>query len=45
MDNWIEKYADTQRVFLLGAVDEIDVGVVLSADDRMIYANEEEELG
>ena len=45
MDNWTEKYADIQRAFLLGAVDEIEVGVVLSADDRMIYANEEELLG
>ena len=45
MDNWTEKYADTQRAFLLGAVDEIEVGVVLLADDRMIYANEEELLG
>ena len=45
MDNWTEKYADTQRAFLLGAVDEIEVGVVLLADDRMIYANEEEQLG
>ena len=45
MDNWTEKYADTQRTFLLGAVDEIEVGVVISADDRMIYANEEAQLG
>ena len=37
MDNWTEKYADTQRAFLLSAVDEIEVGVVVSADDdRMI---------
>ena len=45
MDNWTEKYADTQRTFLLGAVDEVVVGVVLTADDRMIHVNEEEQLG
>ena len=36
MDNWTEKYVDTQRAFLLGAVDEMEVGVVLLADDRLI---------
>ena len=34
--NRTEKYADTQRTTQIGAVDEIEVGVVLSADDRMI---------
>ena len=45
MDNWTEKYADAQRAFLLGAVDEVVMGVVLSADDRMIKTNEEAQLG
>ena len=46
MDNWTEKYADIQRAFLLGAVDDIEAGVVLSGDDRVINkANEEEQLG
>ena len=46
MDNVTEKYADIQRAFLLGGVDEIEVGVVLSRDDRVINkANEEEQLG
>ena len=46
MDNVTEKYADIQRAFLLGAVDDIEVGVVLSGDDRVINkANEEEQLG
>ena len=41
MDNWTEKYADTQRAFLLGAVDEIEVGVVLFANNTMAESEEE----
>ena len=44
MDNVTQKYADIQRAFLPGAVDEIEVGVVLSGDDRMIKASEEAKM-
>ena len=40
-DNWTEKTSDAQRTFLLVDVDEIEVGVVLFADDIMVEAEEE----
>ena len=41
VDNWTEKTSDAQRTFLLADVDEIEVGVVLFADDIMVEAEEE----
>ena len=46
-DNWTEKYADTQGtmlIFILGAVDEIEVWVVFFSDEIMAEAEQEAQL-